>query len=193
MEVIKKIVLVVLILLVFLVVYGSFNPRVVDVTESVRVTATKQAIWNAVTDFEGVFHDSNHAHLSTTVTKRPESGFDDGLTFLQKETVGGIYGVLDGRVFDVFPTRRYRWSADTTYRLWGIDVIEVSEGGDLRIEETRAGDGWRLSHRVFGHFPDTFVGRAMSWFMSAFMNIEADAAQHTLVELEYVKREVEES
>ena len=193
MKRIKKTFFIIFILFAVVAVYASLNPRVVDVTESVRVDAPKQAIWNAVTDFEGVFHDSNHAHLSTTVTNRPESGFDDGLTFLQKETVGGIYGVLDGRVFDVFPAKRYRWSADTTYSLWGFEIIEVSEGGDLRIEETRAGDGLRLSHRVFGHFPDTFTGRAMSWFMSAFMNIESDAAQHTLVELEYVKRQVEGS
>ncbi|MFE8073415.1 hypothetical protein QQM79_20340 [Marinobacteraceae bacterium S3BR75-40.1] len=192
MKVINKILLIIFILFVLLVVYGNFNPRTVDVTESVRIDAPQLMIWNAVTDFEGVFHDSNRAHLSTSVTSRPEGGFDDGLTFLQKETVGGIYGVLDGRVFDVFPKNRYRWSANTTYSVWGFDVIEVFEGGDVRIEETRTGDGWRLSHRVFGHFPDTVAGRAMSWFMSAFMNIEADAATHTLVELEYVKRVVEE-
>ncbi len=172
-------------------IFAGLNPRQVDTTESVVINAPREAIWRAVTDFEGTFHESNDAHISTTVTSRPNGDFDDGLTFLQVETVGGIRGVLDGHVYDVFPPERYRWSANTSYSVWGFEIVEISEGGDLRIEKTRQGEGWRVSHRVFGVFPDSVKGRVLSWFISAYFGIEADASQHTLTELEYVKREVE--
>jgi|GEM_PF-520340 hypothetical protein len=179
-------------MLVGLLIFAGFNPRKVDVTESVVVDAPRTEIWGAVTDFEGIFHRANDAHILTEITSLPGTGFVDGLRFLQVETVGGIKGVLDGRVYDVFPPTRYRWSAETTYSLLGIDIVDVFEGGNLRIERTRSEKGWRLSHRVYGVFPDSSKGRALSWFMSAFMDIESDAAQHTRVELEYVKRELEQ-
>lgn len=81
-----------------------------------------------MTDFEGIFHRANDAHILTEITSRPGTGFVDGLRFLQVETVGGIKGVLDGRVYDVFPPTRYRWSAETTYSLLGIDIVDVFEG-----------------------------------------------------------------
>ncbi|MFC4257720.1 hypothetical protein ACFOZ5_01605 [Marinobacter lacisalsi] len=180
-----------LILLTFLLILIAVNPREVDVTESVVIDGNREEIWRAVTDFEGSFHESNTAHLSTTITSEPSAPFREGLTFTQVETVGGYRGALDGRVYDVYPKDRYRWSADTTYRVLGIDLLEIQEGGDLRIEATRTGPGLRLSHRVYGQFPDTIGGRMASWFMSALLDIEADAAHHTLVELNYIKNEVE--
>lgn len=174
-----------------LLTVAALNPREVDVTESVVIEGNREEIWRAVTDFEGTFHESNTAHLSTTITSQPSAPFREGLTFTQVETVGGYRGVLDGRVYDVYPEERYRWSADTTYRVLDMDLLEIQEGGDLRIEATRTGPGLRLSHRVYGHFPDTIGGRMASWFMSALLDVEADAAHHTLVELDYIKNEVE--
>ena len=188
----RKIAVTMLFIVAFLMIFAGFNPRKVDVTESVVVNAPRADIWQAVTDFEGTFHRSNDAHILTEVTSRQGTGFVDGLRFFQVETVGGIKGVLDGRVYDVFPPTRYRWSAETTYSLWGLDIVDVFEGGDLRIEKTGSEKGWRLSHRVYGVFPDSFKGRALSWFMSAFMDIESDAARHTRVELEYVKKKLEQ-
>lgn len=178
-------------LLAALLTVAALNPRKVDVTESVVIQGSRESIWRAVTDFEGTFHDSNTAHLSTTITSQPAHPFREGLTFKQVETVGGYRGVLDGRVYDVYPKERYRWAADTTYTLLGMDFLNIQEGGDVRIDPTRTGPGLRLSHRVYGHFPDTISGNIISWFMAALFNIEADSAHHTLVELEYIKNEVE--
>lgn len=124
----RKITATILFIVAFLMIFASFNPRKVDVTESVVVNAPTAAIWQAVTDFEGTFHRSNEAHISTEVMSRPGTGFVGGLRFLQVETVGGIKGVLDGRVYDVFPPTRSRWSAETTYSLWGLDIVDVFEG-----------------------------------------------------------------
>lgn len=177
--------------LAILLIMAALNPREVDVTESVVIEGNREEIWRAVTDFEGIFHESNTAHLSTTITSQPSTPFREGLTFTQAETVGGYRGALDGRVYDVYPEERYRWSADTAYSVLGMDLLEIQEGGDLRIEATRTGPGLRLSHRVYGQFPGTIGGRMASWFMSALLDIEADAAHHTLVELDYIKDEVE--
>ncbi|PAV25098.1 hypothetical protein CF392_12665 [Tamilnaduibacter salinus] len=174
-----------------LVLWMGTQPRSVDVTESVIVDGDRAAIWQAVTDFDGVFHKSNPAHLETRFDTSSGGLFRDGTSFRQTELVGGFRGNLDGVVLDVYEGRRYAWRADTTYTVAGIPVTRVDEGGVLRIEKTRQGKGWMLSHRVYGRFPDTFKGRVLSWVMSAVFDIEADAARHTLTELEYIKRLVE--
>ena len=156
----------------------------------VHINAYRSEIWDSVTDFEGVFHDSNPVHYETVITSSPKHPFRSGLTFRQEETVGGLRGILDGQVFDVKDGYRYRWKASTESFVGGWSFITVDEGGEVRIVKAAEGR-YRLVHRVYGRFPDTIWGRTLNWFSSAVMGMESDAASHTLTELEYVKNRLE--
>lgn len=172
------------------VVFAASNPRTVDVTETVHINADRSEIWDAVTDFEGVFNDSNPVHYETVITSSPKRPFRRGLIFRQEETVGGLRGILDGEVFDVKDRYHYRWKASTEYFVGDWSFITVDEGGEVRIVEA-SDERYRLVPRVYGRFPDTIWGRMLSWFSSAVMGMESDAASHTLTLLEYVKNWLE--
>lgn len=174
-----------------LTIFASFNPIQVDASRSVIIAASSEEIWSYAGDFEGEFEKSNPDHDGLTITSVPKEPFRSGLRFEQFEYVGGIRGRLNGVVFDGYPLKRLRWKADTNYKIWGINIIEIEEGGTLRIEPTEEGEGYRVSHRIFGRYPNTFRGRTVSWFMTAFFGIQEDAAEHTLTELEYFKRQIE--
>jgi hypothetical protein len=72
-----------------------------------------------------------------------------------------------------------------------VPVVTVEEGGLVRIEASREGEGFRVSHRVWGHFPETLYGRVLSWVSIALLDMETDAEHHTRAELEYFARQLE--
>ncbi|QFT61904.1 hypothetical protein [Roseivivax sp. THAF30] len=175
----------------FVVAIGTLVPQTVDVSASSMIDAPRAEIWRVASDFEGAFEDSNPAHRGTTVLSDPKAPLRDGLRFRQEEYVGGLRGVLEAELFDVYPQARFGWRAETDYTLWGLPVATVEEGGIFRIEESREGDGFRVSHLVWGNFPDTFYGRLLSWVSVALLDMETDAERHTRVELEYFERQLE--
>ncbi|MGS4947546.1 hypothetical protein ACVDG3_18880 [Meridianimarinicoccus sp. RP-17] len=175
----------------FVIAIGTLLPQTVDVSASTMIDAPRAEIWRVASDFEGAFEDSNPAHRGTTVLSDPKAPLRDGLRFRQEEYVGGLRGVLEAELFDVYPQERFGWRAETDYTLWGLPVATVEEGGIFRIEESREGDGFRVSHRVWGDFPDTFYGRVLSWVSVALLDMETDAERHTRVELEYFERQLE--
>ena len=123
------------IFLLLLFLYGNFNPREIDTTQSILIKSSPEEVWQYASDFEGAFERSNSAHAGTEILSEPEQPFRDSLRFKQQEYVGGISGRLNGMVYDVLPPKRFRWKADGTYSLMGIDVIQLNEGGDFRIEQ----------------------------------------------------------
>lgn len=177
--------------LFLLFLYGNFNPRKIDTTQTILIKSSAEEVWQYASDFEGAFERSNSDHAGTEIISDPEQPFRDSLRFLQHEYVGGILGRLDGMVYDVFPPKRFRWKANGTYSLMGVDVIQLEEGGDFRIEQVNYSDQLLVSHRVYGQFPDTFFGRSLSWLMTSVWSLEQDAARHTRIELEYFKRQLE--
>lgn len=172
-------------------VAGVLLPQSVDVSASVMIDAPRAEIWRIASDFEGAFEASNSEHDGTTVLSTPKAPLRDGLRFRQQEFVGGFRGELAAELFDVYPQERFGWRAETDYTLWGLPIVTVEEGGIFRIEETREGDGFRVSHRVWGAFPDTPYGRILSWVAVALLDMEADAERHTRVELVYFERQLE--
>jgi len=48
-----------------------------------------------------------------------------------------------------------------------------------------------VSHRVNGNLKDTFFRRTISWVMVSCFGMLQSAAQHTLVELEYFKEQLD--
>lgn len=161
----------------------------VDTTQSVIIEADREDIWEIAIDFEGAFENSNPAHRGTEILSEPKQPFRDSLRFYQKEKVGGITAELDGTVYDVNESRSFRWKAKTIYYFLGME-IPVDERGTFRIEET-TDKGYRVSHRIYGNFKDTFGGRTLSWLMVSCFGMLQSAAEHTLVELEYFKEQLE--
>ena len=180
-----------LIFLLILFLYGNFNPRKIDTTQTILINSSPEEVWQYASDFEGAFERSNSEHAGTEILSVPEQPFRDSLLFLQHEYVGGIRGRLEGLVYDVFPPERFRWKAEGTYSLMGIDIILLNEGGDFRIEQVNYSDEVMVSHRVYGRFPDTFWGRSLSWLMTSIWSLEQDAATHTRTELEFFKQQLE--
>jgi hypothetical protein len=145
-------------------------------------------VWAYISDFENHWEPSNSAHNGTRVLDDPKEPLRDGLRFTQTEDVGGITGTLQAVVHDVLPERQFSWTAEATYRLAGLPVT-VEEGGT--VELTPTAEGTALSHRVWSQFPRSLAGTIGGLFLVAFGGIENDAAEHTRVELEYFKREIE--
>lgn len=173
--------------LIFLI---SLRLMPIDTTQSVIINSSRESIWKLATDFEGAFENSNPAHRGTEILSQPKQPFRDSLRFYQKEKVGSFTGELDGIIYDVNPMKSFRWKAATTYYFLGAK-IPVNEGGTFRIEETNR-KGYRVTHRVYGNFNDTFSGRTLSWLMVSCFGMLQSSAEHTKVELEYFKNRLED-
>lgn len=184
-----------LILLVLSLGLGLFwlqHKRVqIDTTQAIAIHSSPEAIWAQVQDFEGFWERSNpEAHAGTQVLSIPKQPLRNGLQFVQKERVGGITGELEAEVYDVKPNCRFRWRATATYECLGL-ALTLPEGGTFRIEPSTEGDHVCVSHRVYGAFPDTVWGRAIGWILVCLLDADLDAAQHTYVELAYLKEILE--
>jgi hypothetical protein len=172
-------------------VLGTALPQRVDVSAAVVIDAPRAEIWRLASDFEGAFEESNLEHDGTTVLSSPKAPLRDGLRFRQREYVGGLRGVLKAELFDVYPEKRFVWCAEADYTLWGLPLVTIMEGGVFRIEDTREGEGFRVSHYVWGDFPDTLYGDVLSWVSIALLDMEADVERHTVAELEYFEEQLE--
>lgn len=179
-----------LLVLALLIVGISRQNLPVDTTQAVFIDASREAIWQMASDFEGAFEDSNPAHKGTEILSEPKQPFRDSLRFSQKKMVGGITAELDGIVYDLNDKQSFRWKAKTVYHFLGMK-IPVDKGGTFRIEETNQ-NGYRVSHRGYGNFNDSFGGRTLSWLMVSCFGMLQSAAEHTIVELEYFKEKLEQ-
>lgn len=163
----------------------------IDTTQAVEVQAAPETIWAQIQDFEGFWERSNpEVHAGTRVLSNPKQPLRNGLRFYQKEQVGGVTGELDAEVYDVEPNRRFRWRTKADYRLLGLRIT-IPEGGTFRVEPDSKGERVRVSHRVYGEFPDTVWGRSLGWILVSVFDADLDAAQHTRVELMYLKETLE--
>ena len=57
----------------------------IEVSNSVDVDTTREAAWDLLSDFEGVWEDSNPAHRGTKVLSEPKRPLRDGLQWWQRE------------------------------------------------------------------------------------------------------------
>jgi hypothetical protein len=150
--------------------------------------ASAERIWDLISDFEGVWENSNPAHCGTRVLSEPKRPIRDGLRWWQREKVGPVTGEFIATVHDVVPDQRFRWTAEATYRLLGLPV-KIAEGGEFLIEPQTA--GCRVSHRVWGQLPGGRFGRCLEWILVHLFRQREAVAHHTQVELEYFKHRLE--
>lgn len=180
-------------LAVLLLLFIQHKRIEIDTTQAVEVKANSETIWAQIQDFEGFWERSNpDAHAGTRVLSTPKQPLRNGLRFYQTEQVGGVTGELDAEVYDVEPCCRFRWRTQADYRFLGLKIT-LPEGGTFRIEPDSETDRVRVSHRVYGTFPNTVWGRALGWILVSVFDADLDAAQHTRVELMYLKKTLEDA
>ena len=95
--------------------------------------------------------------------------------------VGDIFGVITlsaGFLFGVLD------------ELLGLREPDKEPRDEDEHEETND-EGYRVSHRIYGNFKNTLGGRTLSWLMVSCFGMLQSAAEHTLVELEYFKEQLE--
>ncbi|MES1942677.1 hypothetical protein PC39_01080 [Salinisphaera sp. PC39] len=178
-----------LILLLLAVNAGvSGQGPLVDTTASVTIDAPRERVWRDLQDFEGRWESSNPEHDGIWVLTSPKRPLRDGLRFLQRESVGGVTGMLHGRIYDVRPPRRFSWRARTRYTFFGLPM-DVREGGSVVLAP--AAGSVVLSHRVWAHSGPSLTDRILAAVAAWCMDLEADARQHTLVELAYFRDSIE--
>lgn len=158
----------------------------IEVSNSVDVDATREAAWDLISDFEGVWEPSNPAHCGTKVLDKPKRPIRDGLRWWQREKVGPLTGEFTAMVHGTRPGHAFSWSTTATYRLACIP-IKVDEGGTFEILENKA--GVTLRHYLWGKLPN----RALEWFARFILREEKAMAEHNLTELRYFKRKLEDS
>ena len=162
----------------------------IEASAAVRINASPATIWSYLEGFETLWEESNPDHDGTWVVMDPKKPLRDGLRFYQREFVGPIKGMIKADLRDVVTEDRFSWIGTCTYTLPPLPLaFTVEEGGTMELEQT---DGkTRLSHRVWARIPPTVLGKVAEKGLSLFGDLEREAYEHTLVELEYFKEIIE--
>jgi len=155
------------------------------VSTSVHVkNATREEAWDLLSDFEGVWENSNPAHRGTKVLSEPKRPLRDGLRWWQREKVGPVQGEFVATLHNVVSEQEFSWTAIATYRLLGI-TFTIDEGGYFVIEERDSGIA--LRHDLWGKFGNTIKDRILQWIAVHVFRERHAMASHNLTELRYFK------
>ena len=162
----------------------------IEASAAVRIDASAATVWSHLEEFETLWEHSNPDHDGTWVVIDPKKPLRNGLRFYQREWVGPVKGIIKANLRDVVEEQRFSWIGTCTYTLPPLPVaFIVEEGGTMQLEQT---DGsTRLSHRVWARVPPTVLGKVTERALALFGDIEREAYEHTLVELEYFKDVIE--
>jgi hypothetical protein len=162
----------------------------IQASAAVTIDAPPRTVWSYLEEFETLWEESNPDHDGTWVVMDPKKPLRDGLRFYQQEFVGPLKGTIRADLRDVVTGERFTWTGTCTYTLLPIPLtFTVEEGGTMMLE---GADGQtRLSHRVWARVPPTVLGKVAETVLALFGDIEREAYEHTLVELEYFKEVIE--
>ncbi|WP_440991493.1 SRPBCC family protein [Haloarchaeobius baliensis] len=162
----------------------------IEASAAVRIDASPGTVWSYLEEFETLWEESNPDHDGTWVVMDPKKPLRDGLRFYQREFVGPVKGLIKADLRDVVTEERFSWIGTCTYTLPPIPfAFTVEEGGTMKLEGTD--EQTRLSHRVWARIPPTVLGAVAETGLALFGDIEQEAYEHTLVELEYFKEVIE--
>lgn len=161
-----------------------------EFTESVRVEAAHQQVWDVLRDIDNWWLASNGEHEDLEhLDDRPVT--EVGAKLRIREKIGGIPGEAVGVITAVEPGSAVTWEADATYRWLGLLSVPVQEGVTWRVRPH--GDAaTEVSARVWASFPGTGIGRLAAFAFTHLLNGVAKDRQHARTELEYLKRVIED-
>jgi Polyketide cyclase / dehydrase and lipid transport len=159
-----------------------------DFTESIRIEAPRQHVWDVIRDLDTWWTPSNPEHLCLEhLDDRPVT--EVGARLRIRERIGGVPGEAVGVVTTVEPGRQVSWEADATYRWFGISV-PIEEGVTWHI--SGCGDtAAEVSAHVWAGFPQSGFGWLAAELFTRLLNGVAKDRAHTRAELEYLKSIIE--
>ncbi|WP_107669966.1 hypothetical protein [Cyanothece sp. BG0011] len=160
----------------------------INVTNVIQVNSSRKQAWELISDFEGVWENSNPAHQGTKVLSQSKRPLRNGLKWWQREEVGWVQGEFVATLDNVIPEQQFTWSTTATYQLLGVP-FKVNEGGKFIIEEREK--GIVLKHELWGKFEDSFWGKLLEWIALNILKEETAIAEHNLTELRYFKKVLE--
>ena len=160
----------------------------IDVRAEIEIKASPEAIWDYMVHLDRWWLRSNpkeHIALSLIEGDRIE----EGAKFVLKEYIAGVEGEAIAEIKQLLPLKRLVWqSLEAHYKLFGI-AIDVEEGGEFELQAR--GDASVLSHHVWGRVKSPLFGWLVESFFRRVLDGERKDFEHTLRELQFIKREVE--
>jgi hypothetical protein len=158
-----------------------------NITASIIIHAPIQKVWDYMLDIENWWPKSNPEHVSLEyLGGRHELSL--GARIKIREYIAGVPCEAVGEITEFTVLEKASWVAEAEYSYFGFKV-KVKEG--VRWLFANKEEGVELSAYVWAEFPNTLFGKFVEWY---FLNVLKGAKkdyEHTMRELEYIKREVE--
>ncbi len=151
------------------------------------INNTPEAIWeyayNPLT-WTASNADEHLGLLFYNKSDRPETG----IAFYQKEKVAGVYSDLRGHILWAEKPKICIWFGVGKYKLFGFIPLDMPVSGVLELKPTSGGT--RMSHTLYGRYPDTFLGRL--FFAIAMRTSKKEGhIPHAYKELLYFKEKLD--
>ncbi len=115
---------------------------------------------------------------------RPETG----VAFYQKERVAGVYSDLRGHILWAEKPKICIWFGVGRYKLFGFIPLDMPVSGVLELKPIS--EGTRMSHTLYGRYPDTFFGRLLFSIARRYSKKEG-YIPHAYKELLYFKEKLD--
>lgn len=156
---------------------------------SITIQASPEAIWEYAHKPENWTASNPTEHFGLRYDS-PDNLPHQGVDFVQKESVAGMYAELHGRFHYMDVPKLAFWSGTATYPLLGgLVQVRIPEGGVLRLQAVE--DGTHFSHNVYIDFPDSWWGRLVLWFFEKRLNGRQALHDHAYRELVFFKENLE--
>lgn len=161
----------------------------IQVVNSVEVTATREAVWELISDFEGAWQKSHPDHEGTIVLSKYKRAICNGYAWWHREKVGAVAGEFIAKMHDVSKHQAFSWTTVANYEL-GRMRFKVEQGGTFLIED---GEGAKLilRHDLWGRVLGRVTGPIAEWFAVSLLGQKKAISKHNLTELLYFKRQLE--
>lgn len=161
----------------------------IQVANSVEVTATREAVWKLVSDFEGTWQESNPDHEETIVLSKYKRAICDDFAWWHREKVGVVTGEFIAKMHDVSKHQAFSWTTVATYEFWRMR-FKVEQGGTFLIED---GENAKLilRHDLWGRVLGRVKGPIAECLAVSLLGQKKALSQHNLTELLYLKKQLE--
>lgn len=160
----------------------------IQVVNSVEVAATREAVWELISDFEGAWQESHPDHEGTIVLSKYKRAICDGYAWWHREKVGAVAGEFIAKMHDVSKHQAFSWTTVAIYDLWRMR-FKVEQGGTFLIEDGKSGLILRhdLWWRVLGRVKRPIV----EWIAVSLLGQKKAISKHNLTELLYFRNRLE--
>ena len=158
-----------------------------EFTESIRIEAPADQVWEQLADIERWWMLSNPEHSSIQV-QSSDKPIGAGTEVVFEERVAGIPGRAEGRITRWIPGTEATWEGEAAYQYVGF-CFHIREGVSWRVEGR--GDTATLSARVWAHYPPGVLGRLLEWYTKTVLNVVERDREHARRELVYLKSVIE--